>query len=472
MIWLRARRPALFTVLCVALTALGAALGSSVAGAQRDRTTLAVTSGPGTTTTPGAPTTPSTGTTPGTPTTPGRTPAISSVSLLRHKLSAQLKRAGGASSALVIDINTGRTLFAVSPQAARLPASVQKLYTTTAALEKFGPSATLTTTVLGEGALDTAGVWHGNLYLRGGGDPTFGSSRFDASNYGVGATVQRLAGELRRSGIHALNGAIVGDESLLDSARGTPATGMAADFEVEGELSGLSFDAGFASPAQTALQRRPALFATRAFAAALRAAGIEVPPSTQIYTGVTPGAATPLVTVASPPVSTLIRLTNAPSDNFFAELLLKDLGVKFGAGGTTADGVAVVSTVVGQQFGIHPRFDDGSGLSRYDRTTASQVVSLLVAMKTNRPFVNSLAVAGVSGTMKREMVGTRAAGNCRGKTGTLLDVANLAGYCRARNGDTLAFAFLLNSIGNSDYGHLIEARMGVALAGYNAPRSP
>jgi D-alanyl-D-alanine carboxypeptidase/D-alanyl-D-alanine-endopeptidase (penicillin-binding protein 4) len=161
-------------------------------------------------------------------------------------------------------------------------------------------------------------------------------------------------------------------------------------------------------------------------------------------------------------------MTNAPSDNFFAEMLLKDLGAQFGAGGTTADGVAVVQSVIGQQFGIHPRFNDGSGLSRYDRTTAAQVVSLLEQLKDDRPFVNSLAVAGVSGTMHQEMRGTRAAGKCRGKTGTLSDVANLAGYCTARNGDTLVFAFILNSIGSSYYGHLMEARMGEALANYDA----
>ena len=65
------------------------------------------------------------------------------------------------------------------------------------------------------------------------------------------------------------------------------------------------------------------------------------------------------------------------------------------------------------------------------------------------------------------MLGTRAVDNCRGKTGTLHDVANLVGYCTARNGDTLAFAFMLNSLSNSTYGHLMEDQMGVALANYD-----
>jgi D-alanyl-D-alanine carboxypeptidase/D-alanyl-D-alanine-endopeptidase (penicillin-binding protein 4) len=88
-------------------------------------------------------------------------------------------------------------------------------------------------------------------------------------------------------------------------------------------------------------------------------------------------------------------------------------------------------------------------------------------MQSNPVFVSSLAVAGVSGTMQHEMLGTRAVNNCRGKTGTLNDVANLVGYCTARNGDTVAFAFMLNAIASSDYGHVMEARMGAALANYD-----
>jgi D-alanyl-D-alanine carboxypeptidase len=66
------------------------------------------------------------------------------------------------------------------------------------------------------------------------------------------------------------------------------------------------------------------------------------------------------------------------------------------------------------------------------------------------------------------MTGTVAQGNCHGKTGTLHDVANLVGYCRARDGHTLAFAFLINSISDPTYVHSVEAdQMAVAVAGYS-----
>ena len=82
-------------------------------------------------------------------------------------------------------------------------------------------------------------------------------------------------------------------------------------------------------------------------------------------------------------------------------------------------------------------------------------------------FADSLAVAGRTGTLQDEMNNTVAAGNCRGKTGTLSDVANLAGYCTAADGHTLVFAFLANELGNTDQGHDIEANMAVAVAKYD-----
>jgi D-alanyl-D-alanine carboxypeptidase/D-alanyl-D-alanine-endopeptidase (penicillin-binding protein 4) len=165
-------------------------------------------------------------------------------------------------------------------------------------------------------------------------------------------------------------------------------------------------------------------------------------------------------------MSTLIRLTNTPSDNFFAEMLLKDLGARFGARGSTAAGAAVVRSQVASAFGIHPRLDDGSGLSRDDFTSPRDVVTLLSTLSGDQPFVDSLAVADVSGTLQAALAGTPAQGHCRGKTGSLHDVANLVGYCTARDKHTLAFAFLLNGV-DPTFGHGLEDQMAVALATYN-----
>ena len=170
--------------------------------------------------------------------------------------------------------------------------------------------------------------------------------------------------------------------------------------------------------------------------------------------------------VHSPDIAHLIALTNTPSDNYFAETLIKDLGARFGAAGTTAAGAAVVRSEMSTVFGIHPRLNDGSGLSRYDRATPLDIVSLLHQLAGNANFTKSLAVAGRTGTLVDEMRGTPAQGRCRGKTGSLHDVSNVVGYCLAQDGHTLAYAIMMNGI-VPDYAHPIQDRMQVALATYD-----
>ena len=386
---------------------------------------------------------------------------------LRAALTQGINAAGGAGGVYVLDLNTGRPLYSSAADAGFLPASVEKIYTTSTALLRFGPSATLTTRLLGVGHLDSGGGWHGTLYLKGGGDPTFGSAHYDRFAYGAGATMQRLVTNLvRQMRVKSIHGRIVGDESYFDSLRGTPPTGFQVSAYVEGLLSGLAYDRGFGDEQGSSFQNHPALFGAQRLADALRAAGVNVPERTGLSTGHAPSSAQILATVHSPRIATLIRLTNTPSDNFFAEMLLKGIGARFGAAGTTAAGAAVVRGELAQTFGVRPQLEDGSGLSRNDVTSPRDVVTVLGQMAGNRDFVNSLAVAGETGTLQYSMQGTVAAGRCRGKTGTLHDVANLVGYCTARDGHTLAFAFLMNSV-DPTVGHATEDQMGVALASYN-----
>ena len=389
---------------------------------------------------------------------------------LSSSLDYWMGQIGGASSAYVLDLNTGQTLYSHAAGAGRLPASVEKIYTTSTALLRFGPSGTLTTTVLGTGKLDAHGGWHGILYLRGGGDPTFGSASFDSAAFGTGATMQVLVARLVHNlGLKSIRGRIVGDESYFDSLRGTPATGFGVDMvDVEGQLSALAYDRGFADFAGTVPQSRPALYATQQFVAALQAGGVKVPSATPVYTAHTPVGARRLAMIHSPRIAKLIQLTNTPSDNYLAEMLVKGLGARFGGAGTTAAGAAVVRAELAARFGVHPQLNDGSGLSYSDYTSPWQVVSVLRQVYANADFFNSLAIGGETGTLQHEMNGTAAQGNCHGKTGTLHAVANLAGYCRARDGHELAFAFLANNIGDTSYVHAVEGdHMAPALANYN-----
>jgi D-alanyl-D-alanine carboxypeptidase/D-alanyl-D-alanine-endopeptidase (penicillin-binding protein 4) len=279
--------------------------------------------------------------------------------------------------------------------------------------------------------------------------------------------MQRLVTNLiRASHITALRGRIVGDESYFDPLRGTAPYGFRFSPDVEGSLSALAYNRGLIDSG-AAYVNRPGAFAASQLAGALRAVRVKVPKRVRVSGGRTPADAQLLATVHSPRMATLIQWTNTPSDNFFAEMLLKGLGAKFGGRGSTAAGAAVVRAEMASEFGIDPTLNDGSGLSRTDATSPRDVVTLLTDLETNEDFVNSLAVAGETGTLEHEMRGTVAQGNCRGKTGTLRDVANLAGYCQALDGHTLAFAFLANYVSNPDRVHTIEAGMAVAVAKYD-----
>jgi D-alanyl-D-alanine carboxypeptidase/D-alanyl-D-alanine-endopeptidase (penicillin-binding protein 4) len=396
----------------------------------------------------------------------GQRGAASAVRALNGALNHGMRQAGNFSGADVVDLSTGRTLFSHNASTERLPASVEKLYTTTTALQRFGPTATLTTSLLGQGRQHGA-TFTGTLYLRGGGDPTFGSSAFDTASYGTGATMEQLVSDLLSStGIRAFQGNVVADETMFDSDRGTPATGNQPSTDVEGELSALAYNRGWSNSSGTSFYPHPAVQAGQQLLSALKAAGVQVTRRARVTAGSTPATASTLAIVHSPSIATLVGLTNTPSDNFLAETLVKDLGARFGTGGTTAAGAAVVRAQMAESFGIHPRLDDGSGLSRADLTTPIQVVTLLTQMANDAQFTGSLAVAGRTGTLQNEMRGTYAQGRCRGKTGTLDDVSNIVGYCHARNGHTLAFALMMNGI-VPDYAHPIQDRMQVAVAKYD-----
>jgi D-alanyl-D-alanine carboxypeptidase/D-alanyl-D-alanine-endopeptidase (penicillin-binding protein 4) len=395
---------------------------------------------------------------------PSSAGAAASLGALQSDLANQMQIAGTRSSAYVYDLTAKQALFSERDTAMRPPASVEKLYTATTALQRLGPTARLSTTVLGTGQLSPTGVWEGNLYLHGGGDPTFGDSPFIRSHYGgVGASISTLVSQLIHvDGIHAVRGSVYGDESDFDSQRGEPSSDYAQDPFLEGTLSGLAFDRGASGAEKVA--HAPAAYAARKLWAMLKNDGVSIRGSTGAATA-PPGAAQ-LAQVSSPTIAQLIGLMLPPSDNFFAEMLLKDLGAAAGGGGTTAAGAAVVSQTISSLLGIHPHVVDGSGLSEADRTSTYEVADMLVALAptpTGTILRDSMAVAGHSGTLERRMRGTAASGRCQGKTGTLTGYSNLVGYCQALNGHLLAFAFFNDGISTTT-AHVIQDHMTITLA--------
>jgi serine-type D-Ala-D-Ala carboxypeptidase/endopeptidase (penicillin-binding protein 4) len=397
---------------------------------------------------------------------PASAPAAGDLASLQADLSRQLARAGPHDGAYVYDLTAKQAVFSQRATTMRAPASVEKLYTATAALAQLGPSAQLQTTVYGVGTLAPGGIWEGNLYLRGGGDPTFGSSAFIAGHYGgVGTSVSALADQLVRiDGIHHLVGSVYGDESYLDPLRGEPSSGYAFDPFLEGTLSALAFDRG-ASGSEHG-PHAPAAYAARKLRQALTADGVSIRGSSGAAS--TPAGAQQLAVASSPTLAQLLGLMLPPSDNFFAETLLKDLGARLAGAGTTAAGAGVVARTIATLLGIHPRILDGSGLSESDRTSPYEVADLLVrlaATPIGAVLRERMAVAGRTGTLALRMRHTGAAGRCQGKTGTLTGVSNLVGYCRSVGGHQLAFAIFTDGISTSA-AHVFQDHMAITIADY------
>jgi serine-type D-Ala-D-Ala carboxypeptidase/endopeptidase (penicillin-binding protein 4) len=333
------------------------------------------------------------------------------------------------SSAIAVDLQTGKVVFQRNPNLALVPASNEKLAVTYAALTTLGPWFRIETTVLGKGRLDGA-VWHGNLVLKGYGDPTL-SSR----------DVRDLARQVRAAGIRRVTGRIVGDESFFDSRRVVRGWKSWYYVNESAPLSALTVDRAVY---HGRVSREPALAAAGTFRAELRRLNVRV--MGPAVTGRAPPRALPLASTLSPPLDEILRFMNRESDNFTSELMLKQLGTLDGKRGTTTRGGKVVRRALAEAgvplAGV--RIADGSGLSSRNRLTARALIAMLriAWMDTQlRPaFVLSLAVAGRNGTLEDRMKRRPAAGRVLAKTGTTSIASALSGFVK----DRFAFAILHN----------------------------
>ena len=338
---------------------------------------------------------------------------------LRARLHAALAGFDGrGTGALAVDLGTARVVYAHNANGSLLPASNEKLALTYAALVALGPSFRTRTEVLGEGHLVDGTVWDGNLILKGYGDPTLDHT-----------ALAGLAHRLRATGIRRVTGALVADESWFDARRDGP--GWKASFvpQESQPLSALTVSGTYGARGSVQL-----------FRAALATAGVTVRgPAKIARTG-----GWPLAVRYSPTLEEILHHMDVESDNFTAELVLKQLGAVIKGTGTTAAGAAVVRSILAERriplAGV--RIADGSGLSPFDRMTPKALVAILQriwADRDLRPVVfRILPVSGRDGTLEHRMTRPPARGNVRAKTGTLDTASTLSGFVRER----YAFAIL------------------------------
>jgi D-alanyl-D-alanine carboxypeptidase/D-alanyl-D-alanine-endopeptidase (penicillin-binding protein 4) len=342
----------------------------------------------------------------------GRTP-------LARQLAAALRSTKidrALTGAVAYDLTTGRVVFALNARRPLHPASNEKIPTTYAAFTALGPGFQIETDVLGEGS-QSGTTWNGNIVLKGYGDPTLSS-----------ADLVSLAWQVKRDGITRVHGRIIGDESWFDARRAGAGWKHAFYLHESPALSALIVDRGWNGREET----QPALYAAQLFRRDLVDAGVAV--SGPAVTGVTAGDVEALGYVSSAPVSSLLRFMDLYSDNFTAEMLLKQVGAVQRGTGSAFAGAAETRTLLGAAGVPLPgvRMVDGSGLSLIDRWTAAGLADVLRQMWLDpdlRPHVMaSLPVAGVSGTIAYRMRNTPAYGFVRAKTGTTDVASALSGY--------------------------------------------
>jgi len=325
------------------------------------------------------------------------------------------------SGVAALDLTTGVVVFGRNTALSLAPASNEKLPVTYTALEALGPDYQIATDVLGQGEL-VGTTWKGSLVLQGHGDPTLND-----------AGLNRLAKQVRAAGVRKVAGLVLGDESYFDSRRTAPGWKPSFYITQSEPLSALTVDRTWF---HTHHSSAPAAAAASLFKDALRKQGVAV--TGRAVRGVASPDAEELAEVLSPRLSQIVRFMDRESDNFTAELLLKQIGAANGTPGTTAAGAAQVRTALAEAgvplAGV--RIVDGSGLSSLDRLTARAIVGILQAAwgdPTIKPsFLSALAVAGRSGTLKDRLRKPPALGVVLAKTGTTSIASALSGFVRDR----------------------------------------
>ena len=220
----------------------------------------------------------------------------------------------------------------------------------------------------------------------------------------------------------------------------------------------------------------PAMYAGRVLAEAVAAAGVPVAAAggRDAMARVALARGEPgyrVLAVNETPLSQVLARANKDSMNLYAECLCKRLGADArpgGGGGSWANGTAVVAAFC-RRVGVPDGqvvLDDGCGLSKANAVTAAAVTQVLTydfASPHAQAFLDSLAVAGVDGTLIDRFTKTTLRGRVLAKTGTVNGVSCLSGYLHARDGQWYAFSILMNRVPPGGGGRPVQERIVKAI---------
>lgn len=428
----------------------------------------------------------------------------------------------GASFSLVVkDVQEGRTVYSYDTDRLQSPASVLKTVATATALEILGEDYRYPTTLEYDGILEN-GTLEGNLYIKGSGDPSLGSSHFAP---GQNKFLSTWIAALQKAGIKHITGSVISDESIFDT-EGVSIKWLREDmgnYYAPGSYGISIFDNMYKLSLQTgAAGTRPVLKGTEPdipfirFKNYLKAAPVSsdsayiigaplddvrylygvLPANREAYVlkGDIPdpalylacyltdqlqqkgirvdgspscyrieveenrwkkGERKEIVTTYSPTLREIASICNHVSHNLYADALVKTVGLQYKPRrnemiSSFGRGVQVVKEYWEKKgLDVFPlRMNDGSGLAPADKVSAGFMGELLVYMATESAvsdaFIASLPQAGIEGSVRNFLKGSKLQGKARLKSGGITGVRSYAGYI-TKDGKTYAVAVFSNN---------------------------
>lgn len=335
---------------------------------------------------------------------------------------------------MVYDLDADSTIYKHNERQLMRPASTMKLITAITAIDKLGGSYRFKTDLCYTGQIDSCTL-KGDVYCVGGFDPRFNSDDMTAFVEG-----------LKKMGVDTIRGHLYADKTMKDAK--TLGEGWCWDDD---------------NPVLTPLPfGRKDQFMDR-FVKDLREAGVFV--DAFVAAGRKPEDAYCIVSRFHSLDQILMRMLKQ-SDNLYAESMFYQIASSTGNRPATAKSARAVINRLIQKIGLDParyRIADGSGLSLYNYVTAElEVMMLRYAFRNENIYLHlqpALPIAGKDGTLERRMTGAFTRGNVRAKTGTVLGIQSLAGYCTASNGHRLAFCIINQGVMHGRNGRAFQDRV-------------
>lgn len=428
----------------------------------------------------------------------------------------------GASFSLVVkDVQEGRTVYCYDTDRLQSPASVLKTVATATALEILGEDYRYPTTLEYDGILES-GTLEGNLYIKGSGDPSLGSSHFAP---GQNKFLSTWIAALQKAGIKHITGSVISDESIFDTegvsikwlredmgnyyapgsygisifdnmyklslqtgAAGTrpvlkgtepdipfirfknylKAAPVSSDsaYIIGAPLDDVRYLYGVLPANREAYVLKgdipdPALYLARYLTDQLQQKGIRVDGSPSCYrieveeNRWKKGERKEIVTTYSPTLREIASVCNHVSHNLYADALVKTVGLQYKPRrnemiSSFGRGVQVVKEYWEKKgLDVFPlRMNDGSGLAPADKVSAGFMGELLVYMATESAvsdaFIASLPQAGIEGSVRNFLKGSKLQGKAHLKSGGITGVRSYAGYI-TKDGRTYAVAVFSNN---------------------------